>query len=383
MSSRPFLVSCIAFAAVIAVPVVAYPPPEGSAPGEKPNQAPPGEGSPEGKAGGKDAAAGRAVANRPAAGKVAVPDSVQVVRDVIYAEAPDKDGKMIELKMDTAFLKEYEGAAMPVAVYIHGGGWSMGSKDMGLRPSIALALGGYFAVTIDYRLTGQATYPAAVHDCKAAIRFLRAHAEELGIDPKRIGVWGHSAGGHLAALLGTSGNSEVLDGSVGAAAKELNGPVQCVVDISGPVDLSMDSAKGMISQWFGGPVHEKQDIAKEASPLTYIDAKDPPVLIIQGTEDPLVNIDRQARVFEKALKDGGVKVEFLAVQGAGHAIADPRAYVRAAEFFDENLGGKSAGAVREFLMDVLKGERQPVKAEGKPESKPEKQKPEGDPAVAP
>jgi acetyl esterase/lipase len=281
-----------------------------------------------------------------------VPDSIQLVRDVIYAIAPGDNGTNIELKMDTAFLKQSDGKPMPVVVYIHGGGWSMGSKDMGMRPGLALAQGGYFAVSIQYRLTGQAIYPAAVHDCKAAIRFLRAHAEELGIDPNRIGVWGHSAGGHLSALLGTTGNTNVLDGSVGTADSKISASVQCVVDISGPIDLTSDFDEGMISQWLGGPVKDRQDLAKQASPLTYVDAEDPPVLIIHGTEDRLVNMDRHARKFEKAMKDAGASVEFLPVQGEGHMIANPRAYLRAAEFFDAHLGGNAAASWREAMQST-------------------------------
>jgi acetyl esterase/lipase len=293
----------------------------------------------------------RALENRPIPPDDRIPDSIEVVRDVVYATAATSSGETIELKLDAAFPSQSGGKALPAIVYIHGGGWRTGSKDMGLRPSIALALGGYFACTIQYRLTDQATYPAAVHDCKAAIRFLRANAEELGIDPERIGVWGHSAGGHLSALLGTSGNTSILDGTVGTLEmdKNISTAVQCVVDISGPTDLSKDANEGMISQWLGGPVRDNQDRAKQASPLTYVDAKDPPVLIIHGTEDRLVNIDRHARVFEAALKDAGVAVELLEVNGGGHAINERRAYRRAAEFFDQHLGGSAASAIERAL----------------------------------
>lgn len=293
----------------------------------------------------------RALENRLPPPDSRIPDAIEIVRDVVYATATTSSGETIELKLDAAFLKQSDGKPMPAIVYIHGGGWKMGSKDMGLRPSIALALGGYFACTIQYRLTDQATYPAAVHDCKAAIRFLRANAKELGIDPERIGVWGHSAGGHLAALLGTSGNSNVLDGTVGAPDLDpsTSAAVQCVVDISGPIDLTMDANQGMISQWLGGPVRENQDRARQASPLTYIDASDPPVLIIHGTEDRSVNIDRHSRAFEKALKDAGVSVELLEVNGGGHVINERRAYRRAAEFFDQHLGGNAATAIERAL----------------------------------
>lgn len=291
-------------------------------------------------------------------------DLVKVRRDIVYARVTDKDGQPIDLKLDAVSPREAPAKPMPAVVYIHGGGWSMGNKQMGLRPSVGLALGGYFAVTIQYRLSGQAIYPAAVHDCKAAIRFLRAHAEKYGIDPQRIGVWGHSAGGHLAALLGTSGNSDVLNGDVGAPGIDpaLSSAVQCVVDISGPTDLSVDAPRGMISQWLGGPVRDKQDLAKQASPLTYIDAKDPPVLIIHGSIDRLVNIDRQARPFEKTLKESGVAVEFLEVKEQGHIITDRAAYRRAAEFFDQHLGGKAAETIENLFGKRESDE--PADAEG-------------------
>ena len=283
------------------------------------------------------------------------PDDIQVVRDVVYAEAPGSDGKNIELKMDTAFLKQSDGKPLPVVVYIHGGGWSSGFKEMGLPLMMPLARGGYFAVTIDYRLTGQATFPAAVYDCKAAVRFIRSHAEELGIDPNRIAVWGHSAGGHLSALLGTSGNSEVLEDDTGKQTK-ISSAVQCVVDISGPIDMTHDAPNGPISQWLGGPVRDHPDLAKQASPLTYIDANDPPVLIVQGSEDRLVS-NHHPEVFEKALKEAGVPVEYLLVEGAGHGANDPKAYIRVAEFFDEHLHGHATETVK-AIADQLGARRQ-------------------------
>jgi acetyl esterase/lipase len=303
---------------------------------------------------------------RPNAPDPRVPDSVQLVRDVVYAEIPaaaaDKSGgaseKPIELKMDVAFLKQSDVEKMPAIIYIHGGGWSGGTRDAGLRPSVALALGGYFAVTIDYRLSGDAKYPAAVHDCKAAIRFFRANAEKLGIDPDHIGVWGHSAGGHLSALMGTSGNSDVLTGNVGSAPSDISSAVQCVVDFSGPIDLTAGEAlvdNGPVAIWLGGSVRTHMDLARQASPTTYVDAKDPPTMIIHGADDNIVNI-RQSESFEKALKEAGVAVEFIRVEGAGHMFADPDAYRRAAAWFDKYLGGHAEGAVRE-LMQGLGGQR--------------------------
>ncbi|MCI0363118.1 MAG: alpha/beta hydrolase [Phycisphaerales bacterium] len=275
--------------------------------------------------------------------EIRVPGNIQLTRDVVYGQATTDDGATIELKMDTAFLKQSDGKPMPAIVYIHGGGWRGGSKEVGLPLSFGLAQGGYFAASINYRLSGQAKYPAAVQDCKAAIRFIRQNASELGVDPNRIGVWGHSAGGHLAALLGTSGNNTAFDPEGEKPAP--SSAVQCVVDISGPIDLTRDSIDGAIAQWLGGTVDEHPDLAQQASPMTYIDSADPPVLIIHGTRDQLVSI-RHAEMFHKGLKEQGVAVELLAVEGAGHGITDRESYRRAAQFFDEHLEGKAASAMR-------------------------------------
>jgi len=283
------------------------------------------------------------------AANVPVPDDIQLVRDVVYSTAPGKDGTNIELKMDCAFLKKSDGQPMPVIIYIHGGGWSGGNRNMGLPFSIAFARGGYFACTISYRLSGEAIFPAQVHDVKAAVRFIREHAEQLVIDPDRIGVWGHSAGGHLSAMLGVTGNDHSLDGPVND--KSAGSEVQAVVDVSGPTDLVRIAPGGnggpMISQFLGGTVREKQDEAKAASPVNYVDAKDAPFLIIQGGQDNLVP-DEQAEIMRDALKKAGVECEYLYIAESGHGVPDRRAFQATAEFFDKHLGGKSVEAFAEL-----------------------------------
>ncbi len=278
-----------------------------------------------------------------------VPDDIQLVRDVVYSTAPGKDGQNIELKMDCAFLKKSDGQPMPVIIYIHGGGWSGGNRNLGLPFSIAFARGGYFACTISYRLSGEAIFPAQVYDVKAAVRFIREHAEQLVIDPDRIGVWGHSAGGHLSAMLGVTGNDHSLDGPVND--KSAGSEVQAVVDVSGPTDLVRIAPGGnggpMISQFLGGTVREKQDVAKAASPINYVDAKDAPFLIIQGGQDNLVP-DEQAEIMRDALKKAGVECEYLYIAESGHGVPDRRAFQATAEFFDKHLGGNAVDAFAEL-----------------------------------
>jgi acetyl esterase/lipase len=296
-----------------------------------------------------------------------VPDGIQVVRDVVFAQAPTDAGKTIDLKMDTAFLKESDGKPMPAVIYIHGGGWAGGSKEAGTRQTIALALGGYFSVTINYRLSDEAIYPAAVHDCKAAIRFLRANAERLGIDPDRIGVWGHSAGGHLSALMATSGDAEAVEGKVGTTG--VSSRVQCAVDLSGPVELNFDGPGGVVAKWIGGPLNEHADAVKQASPLTYIDPNDPPVLIVHGLQDDVVNV-RHAVKFEKALKDAGVHAEYMPVEGAGHDIERPVVLMRAAAFFDAQLKGHAVEAISAYATVATTGRADNPPAATKPQPAP-------------
>jgi acetyl esterase/lipase len=309
------------------------PPPRRPNQPQRPQRRPSGEGT-----------ASRNAANTP------VPEGLELVRDVVYATAPDAQGKPVELKMDCAFLKQSDGNPMPVIVYIHGGGWQGGDRAVGVPLSYVLAAGGYFACTIDYRLSGQAPFPAQIHDVKAAIRFIRANADKLAIDPERIGVWGHSAGGHLSALLGSTGNVHGdLDGPAGA--RYGSSAVQAVVDICGPTDLARIAPGGdaapVVEALLGGSLQDKAELAKQASPVNHVDAKDPPFLIIHGGQDRLVP-PRQAEYLRDALKQAGVEVEYLLIEDADHGVTDRRAYRATAEFFDKHLKGRAAEAMAEI-----------------------------------
>ena len=151
-----------------------------------------------------------------------------IAKDLVYAKV---DGR--ELKLDVYWDETAEGT-MPLIVCVHGGGWTEGSKDW--CPALRMVKSGYVAASINYRLSQHAPFPAQIHDCKAAIRWLRAHAKDYHIDPKRIGVWGGSAGGHLVALLGTTGGNKELEGSVGGNMEQ-SSRVQAVCDFFGPTDL--------------------------------------------------------------------------------------------------------------------------------------------------
>ena len=268
------------------------------------------------------------------------------VDDVVYGSAVDKHGRTLDLVCDIQFPMQDGESLLPVVMYFHGGAWTMGSKSDFLATSFlqALASGGYFAVSVGYRLAPTQVYPAAVLDAKAAVRFMRQHAETLGIDAARIGVMGHSSGGHLAALLGTSANTSIFDDlcECGAEAGEVD--VTCVVAISAPtnlldIDHATPSAMNILSGWFGtSELEEMERIAREASPITYADAADPPILLIHGDRDRLVDVTQSRKMHDVLVTTGGDSSVYIS-EGEGHIVTSGRAYLRIAEFLDGHLGG--------------------------------------------
>lgn len=247
-----------------------------------------------------------------------MPQGVTKLADLDYAGTGNP-----RQKLDLYLPERREGdAPLPVVVFIHGGGWQNGDKNGGggkVAPFVAT--GRFAGVSIGYRLSGEAPWPAQIHDCKAAIRWIKAHADEHGLDPDRIAVWGTSAGGHLVAMLGVSDGVGDLEGRIGAHTDE-NAKVKCVVNFFGPAELltmggSHDDANSPESKLLGGPVQENPDKAKSASPVEHVTADDAPSLIVHGTEDPAVPYS-QSVALEKKLEAAGVPAIFLTVEGAGH-----------------------------------------------------------------
>ncbi len=216
---------------------------------------------------------------------------------------------------------------LPLMIWIHGGAWMAGSHA---NPPVRYLVNEGFAVaSIQHRFSRHAIWPAQAHDCKAAIRFLRAHTAEYNLDPDHFGVGGDSSGGHLAAFIGTSGDVSDMEGDLGNT--DMSSRVQAVVDWFGPTDLTLmdqqsgpgsmiqhDAANSPESLLLGGPVQEKRELAGTANPLTYIDAHDPPFLIMHGDNDQLVPLG-QSVILAKALIDAGVEeVTMQTIAGAGH-----------------------------------------------------------------
>jgi len=210
----------------------------------------------------------------------------------------------------------------PVIVAIHGGGWSSGKRQSFAHSAVNFVKEGYVFCTIDYRLDDEATYPAQVEDCKCAIRFLRAKAAKYHIDPARIGVWGGSAGGHLVAMLGTSGGVKRLEGDGGW--ENQSSAVQAVLDWFGPSDLRAAAVAGYrpqsllaIQKLLGGSPSEKPELASDASPVVFVAPGDPPFLIMHGDRDPTVPLAQSQELYD-ALKAAGVNVALKIVPDAGH-----------------------------------------------------------------
>jgi acetyl esterase/lipase len=278
---------------------------------------------------------------------------VNVEKDIPYAGTTNP-----RQTLDLLLPKAPKGdKPLPVVVNIHGGAWLQGDKSGGVGAIIPLvASGEYGGVTINYRLSGEAAWPAQIFDCKVAIRWVRGNAGKYHLDPDRIGVIGGSAGGHLVAMLGTSGGDEALEGDLGPYNR-LNSKVQCVVDEYGPSELatmgdapggsSHNSPNSPESKLIGGPILKNQEKAKEASPITYVSKDDPPYLIIHGDKDMTVPFDQSVRL-TKALKEKGVDVLFIKVEGGGHGgFRNPELARRSRLFFDKHLRDQAVGTISE------------------------------------
>ncbi|MCC9658653.1 alpha/beta hydrolase fold domain-containing protein [Rhodopirellula halodulae] len=249
------------------------------------------------------------------------PARTRVLRNVVFGQGGGRD-----LTMHIVLPEKPRSEPSPLMVWIHGGGWMGGTKDGGVNQLARWVANGYVGATIEYRLTGEAPFPAQIEDCKCAIRFLRAHADEYGIDSERIGVAGSSAGGHLVALLGTSGDVKEFEGTGGW--QDQSSTVQAVVDLYGPTDFEAfvtepgyeaHNRDGSPESKLlgGGEVLPNQAGIKKVNPITYIDANDPPFLIIHGTADPVVPMN-QSQKLHAALETANVPSKLHLIRGAKH-----------------------------------------------------------------
>lgn len=264
-----------------------------------------------------------------------------VERDLTYCVA---DG--VPLKLDAHYPAEASGP-LPVAVYVHGGGWHGGDKKGGAG---SLDFGellsrGYLVISVNYRLAPRYVFPAMIEDVKCAVRHLRAAADRYGLDPEKIGAWGGSAGGHLVSLLGTADESAGFEGAGGYS--EQSSRVQAVVEMFGAGDLSLmfnGSTRETLASAFGA-TSAGDEILRLASPVTWISPDDPPFLLLHGEKDRLVPLEQSELLYEQ-LVETGVPATFVVVENAGHgfkpeggAIQPTRQEISkmVGDFFDEHV----------------------------------------------
>jgi acetyl esterase/lipase len=269
-----------------------------------------------------------------------VPEGVAFEKAIEFAN-PDNQ----HLQLDLAQPKDAAGLR-PAIVCIHGGGFRAGTRESYDKLCLTLAQRGYVAITVTYRLAPAYQFPAAVQDCKAAVRWLRANASKYHVDPARIGVTGGSAGGHLAQFLGVTNGVKEFEGEENL---DQSSAVSCVVNFYGPSDLtksyekSVDAAE-VLPLFFGGNLDTKRREHIVGSPLYWVTPFAAPTLDVQGTEDDHVAHEQAVWMVDK-LKASAVEAELLSIQGAGHGFKKPEDAARAEkallEFFDKHL--KPAG----------------------------------------
>jgi acetyl esterase/lipase len=269
----------------------------------------------------------------------AVPEGVLFEKGIEYSNPDDT-----HLQVNIARPKVGEGP-FPAIVCIHGGGFRAGSREGYNGLCLKLAQQGYVAVTVSYRLAPKYQFPAAVHDTKAAVRWLRARAKDYKVDPNRIGTTGGSAGGHLAQFLALTADVPMFEGDGGH--REQSSRVACVVNVYGPSDFtksygkSVDAAE-VLPLFLGGNLETARHRHIVSSPLYWVTPNAAPTLCIHGTEDRYVAHEQAVWLIDK-LKAADVEAELLTLPGAGHGFkGDDAAKSDAAlfAFFDKHLKGK-------------------------------------------
>ena len=262
---------------------------------------------------------------------------VQEFRDVEYVSGAGH-ARALDL-----FVPDKITNPVPVVVWIHGGAWTGGDKTDG-GSGVFLVRQGYAVACINYRLGRGVAFPDQLHDCKAAVRWLRAHAAHYHLDPDHIGAWGVSAGAHLAALVGLTGGDPTWEGTDGNSS--FSSRVQAVCDWYGPVELVTPLENDpkilgpCIVNLLGGRNAATKERATQASPITYVVSNAPPFLIMHGAKDHTVPV-AQAEKFAEAFQKVGANYVLVVVPTAGHGLGGRENADRVVAFFNRYL--KSTG----------------------------------------
>jgi acetyl esterase/lipase len=259
-------------------------------------------------------------------------------RDIVYAKIGNRN-LLVDIYLPGHQPDPY------LIVWIHGGAWHSGSKD---TPPQEFINQGFALASVDYRLSVEAPFPAMINDIKAAIRFLRSNAKKYGYREDKIIVAGSSAGGHLAALIGTTNNDPDFEGDLGDHLAT-SSAVQATIDFFGPTNfltiLDQSTPHGLnvrapaLALLLGKPVEQVSDLANKASPKFQVDPSDPPIFIAHGDQDYQVPINQSIELHQ-AFKKAGVITQFEIVSGAGHGSKD---------YFTPEFIAKIVAFLREIL----------------------------------
>jgi acetyl esterase/lipase len=236
-----------------------------------------------------------------------------VERGLVYGK-----GGSTDLKLDLA--RPTGDGPFPAIVCLHGGGWRGGKRQDLDTLTQTLAKRNFVAITVSYRFSQEAPFPAQIEDCKTAVRWLRANAAKYRVRSDRVGAVGFSAGAHLACLLGTADAEAKLEG-IGGHAKE-SSRVQAVVSYFGPTDFAVKTWNKQVEDYFlvpflGGPFEAKRSLYEKASPLRYVSSDDPPFLFFHGAKDTLVGLENSVKMVKK-LREVGVEAELVTLPEDGH-----------------------------------------------------------------
>ena len=241
---------------------------------------------------------------------------------ILHANIPYSNDQSHKHKLDI-YLPQQTNKAVPVVIFVHGGGWRSNDKyaDMGYMGNTLRSLieSGFAVASIDYRFSTEAIFPAQIKDCNRAISFLYDHAKEYHLDRNHMAVMGFSAGGHLASLIGLSKNNNAAVFFEKGTSKSFG--IRAVVDFYGLTDLLLvddnDDPQSFVSVLLGAAPISRPDLAKTASPVTYVDKNDPPFLIIHGEKDKTVS-NKQSKLLQSWLTINGVQNELIIVKDAPH-----------------------------------------------------------------
>ncbi len=265
-------------------------------------------------------------------------------KNVVYSQLPE------QILFADIYVPPGKGP-FPGILVIHGGGWCRGKRTEMNGIAKRFAKCGYVSVNIDYRLAPRFVFPAQIHDCKKAVRWMRENAKLYQIDPDRIGVFGYSAGAHLAALLGTTGLANGLEGELSATSSR----VQAVAAGAGPMNLMKYPQSELIVQFLHATIQGNPEIFRQASPIASVSKDNPPMFLYHGRWDRIVHISHTLD-FKAALDRAGVPAELYLIWALGHIpvfLFSRSAITRSIRFFDQYLKNLPFPTVQQQKFDKL------------------------------